>query len=90
MTRNEVYDLFHREFPTHQSFVRWKKPVMWEGLTLVNASTSKDPDYIRVIDISWKGDFVASITFDHDIRKWSEGRRHVAYRVWKELENKNA
>ena len=89
MTLQELRALVHEEFPTHQSFVRWSRPITWDGLTIVNDTSQLAPSYIRTIKVSWKGDFVSYVEFDHDLCKWSEGRRRLAFRLWKEIEKFN-
>lgn len=90
MNLMEIRAALHEEFPTHQSFIRWNRPVTMDGLTIMNETPKDAPDYIRWIKILWKGDYVTKIEFDHDIRKWSENRRHLAFRLHKELEKHNA
>jgi hypothetical protein len=89
MTLHEVRDALLEEFPSHQSFIRWSRPVTMDGLTIMNETPKDAPDYIRWVKICWKGDYVSRIEFDHDIRKWSENRRHLAFRIFKELEKFN-
>ena len=90
MTLKDVDAFITEEFSTNARFARWIRPVYCDGLTLTNVTTKNEPEYIRLIQISWKGDVVSTINFDHDIRKWSEGRRHIAFRIWKEIEKFNA
>jgi hypothetical protein len=90
MTLRDVDAFISEEFPTSAKFARWVRPVYCDGLTLTNITTKNEPDYIRLIQVSWKGDAVGAISFDYDLRKWSEGRRFIAFRIWKEIEKFNA
>jgi hypothetical protein len=89
MTLDELRDSVHERFPTHQSFVLWKHPVTWDGLTITNDTPVDAPDYIRSIKITWKGDYVSHMRFDHDLVRWGEARRNLAFRLFKELERFN-
>jgi hypothetical protein len=89
MTVQVIRDFLKEEFDSHQSFARWSRPITWDGLTLMNETPTNYEHYMRRIKIAWKGDFVSHIDFDHDIHKWSEGRRHLAFRIYKELEKFN-
>jgi len=89
MTVQDIRDFLKEEFDSHQSFSRWRLPITWEDLTLMNETPSNYEHYMRRIKIVWKGDYVSHIDLDHDIRKWSDGRRHLAFRIYKELEKFN-
>ncbi len=90
MTLRDVDSFIGEEFPTKGHMQRWTRPVYFDGLTLTNVTTKMDPDYIRMVQVSWKGDAVAIIKFDYDLRKWSESKKLIAFRIWKEIEKFNA
>ena len=90
MTLRDVDSFIGEEFPTKGHMQRWTRQVYCDGLTLTNVTTKMDPDYIRMLQVSWKGDAVAIIKFDYDLRKWSESKKLIAFRIWKEIEKFNA
>lgn len=90
MTLRDVDSFIGEEFPTKGHMQRWTRSVYCDGLTLTNVTTKMDPDYIRMVQVSWKGDAVAIIKFDYDLRKWSESKKLIAFRIWKEIEKFNA
>ncbi len=85
MTRKDVEVFIVDEFPTKAHFQRWNRPVYCDGLTLTNVTSRDSPDYIKAVQISWKSDVISTLNFDYDLRKWSDGKKLLAFQIWKEI-----